>query len=171
MNGLILGQINPNLVDAYNPNGTYQSGEYCIKNDILYKANQNINVAEPWTQEHWTVTTIGEELSAVNSKIGNVELLRSATDSYNVTWSLYRIAGHIYQLAVEKRDQTTHFPVGKIACPFTLEDSWKPTYSVLTSGITQSNTAFNMGVSPSGVSGWSYGSFTGQLFCNLVWFG
>lgn len=110
-------------------------------------------------------------IKSLNSKIGNVELLRSATDSYNVTWSLYRIAGHIYQLVVEKRDQITHFPEGGIACPFTLEDAWKPTYSVLTSGITQSNTAFNIGASPSGVSGWSYGSFTGQLFCNLVWFG
>lgn len=85
MNGLILGQINPNLVDAYNPNGTYQSGEYCIKNDILYKANQNIDAPEEFTAEHWTKTTVGKEINDIYTKLLSLMANNGITSQQIVT--------------------------------------------------------------------------------------
>ena len=54
--------------DEYDPNATYSSGDLRIHDNILYNANQDISVAEPWTPAHWDQTTVAAELSAVNSR-------------------------------------------------------------------------------------------------------
>ena len=61
--------INGNQADSYSPSETYTAGRLVIKNNALWKAKQDINVAEAWTPEHWELTTLAAELSALNSSL------------------------------------------------------------------------------------------------------
>lgn len=63
--------IEENTADVYTEK-TYSSGDYCIYNNVLYKANQNIDVAEEFTPDHWTETTIGTELKAQSDSISEL---------------------------------------------------------------------------------------------------
>lgn len=51
---------------AYSPSSTYSEGDYCTYQGQLYKANQDISTAEPWTAAHWTATSIMAELDALD---------------------------------------------------------------------------------------------------------
>ena len=63
--------------DEYDPNATYSSGDLRIHDNILHKAKQDISVAETWTPDHWELTTLAAELSAVNSSIVVNEFLKT----------------------------------------------------------------------------------------------
>lgn len=66
-----------NFADKYDPDSTYTQGKLCIQNDALWKAKQNIDVPEPWTESHWESTTLAAELSALNSSIVVNEFLKT----------------------------------------------------------------------------------------------
>lgn len=72
--------------DEYDPNATYSSGDLRIHDNILYKANQDISVAEPWTPAHWDATTIAAELKAQAEDISD---LNSSSGLYTpqIYWS------------------------------------------------------------------------------------
>ena len=53
--------VNGNISDAY-ARGTYKVGELCIHDNTLYRCTTAITTAEDWTAEHWTATTIAEEI-------------------------------------------------------------------------------------------------------------
>lgn len=59
--------VNGNQADLYSPDETYTAGRLVINNNALWKAKQDINVAEPWTPDHWEPTTLAAELSGLNS--------------------------------------------------------------------------------------------------------
>lgn len=61
--------VNGNQADSYSPDETYTAGRLVIHNNALWKAKQDIDVAELWTPEHWESTTLAAELSAVSSRI------------------------------------------------------------------------------------------------------
>ena len=61
--------INGNQADLYSPDETYTAGRLVINNNALWKAKQDIDVAEAWTPEHWELTTLAAELSALNSSL------------------------------------------------------------------------------------------------------
>lgn len=64
----VLKAHSDNTADEYSPDETYTAGRLVIKNNALWKAKQDINVAEAWTPEHWEGTTLAAEFSAVNSR-------------------------------------------------------------------------------------------------------
>ena len=55
--------------NQYDGNSTYTKGAICIQNNKLYEANQNIDVAEQFTEAHWTETTLGDIVSKNKSDI------------------------------------------------------------------------------------------------------
>lgn len=65
----VLKAHSDNTADEYSPDETYTAGRLVIQNNALWKAKQDINVAEAWTPEHWELTTLAAELSAVNSSL------------------------------------------------------------------------------------------------------
>ncbi len=73
MQGIIPPNINynKNISDGYQIR-PYTAGETCIHNNTLYKAKQDITVAEEWNPEHWEETTVEQELSAVNTNIADI---------------------------------------------------------------------------------------------------
>ena len=64
--------VNGNQADSYSPDETYKASRLVIHNNALWKAKQDIDVAEAWTPEHWEPTTLAAELSAVNSRMPKV---------------------------------------------------------------------------------------------------
>ena len=50
----------------YSASATYSAGDFCTREGQLYKANQDIGTAEPWTAAHWTATSIMAEVAALN---------------------------------------------------------------------------------------------------------
>lgn len=48
--------------DAYSASKTYVVGDYCIRNNTLYKCKTAITTAEAWNSSHWTATTVAEEI-------------------------------------------------------------------------------------------------------------
>lgn len=55
---------NGNIADAYDNTTTYNEGDYCIYNNILYKCLVDITVAEEWNSSHWVATLVTDELSS-----------------------------------------------------------------------------------------------------------
>lgn len=71
----VLGQ----QADIYSKK-TYAVGDYCIYENALYKCNTAISSAEDWTAEHWTKTTIANELKSI---IGSVTTLNNSVTRLN----------------------------------------------------------------------------------------
>ncbi|MBR2246055.1 MAG: hypothetical protein IJ880_03365 [Bacilli bacterium] len=57
--------------NTYSSTSTYALGDYVIHSSALYKCTTAITTAEEWNGSHWTQTTIGAELVAINAAIGN----------------------------------------------------------------------------------------------------
>lgn len=53
---------NSTSTQAYSRNKTYQIGDYCIFNDLLYRCTTAITEPESWDETHWVVTTVPQEL-------------------------------------------------------------------------------------------------------------
>ena len=62
-------RIDANTADKYSNTKTYSKDEYCIYNDTLYKANQDISTPEEFTVAHWDKTTILEEFNMLSSRV------------------------------------------------------------------------------------------------------
>lgn len=73
-------EANPNISDAYSSSSTYNIGDYCIYNNILYRCNTAISVAEDFDSSKWTQTTIGAELLTM---INRITALETALNGYS----------------------------------------------------------------------------------------
>ena len=93
---LAAGFDSHNIATEYSESATYHAGDICLSGGNLYKAKQDISVAEAFTAEHWEEITVGHELTAIETsiaakaetsevdtlkeKIGTAELTTTATD-------------------------------------------------------------------------------------------
>ena len=50
------------ITDEYDSSKSYAVGDYCIKDNTLYKCTTAISTAEAFNSAHWSATTIDEEL-------------------------------------------------------------------------------------------------------------
>ncbi len=56
---------------AYNPEESYAVGDYCTYKGKLHKCSTAIPTGEPWTEAHWTTTTVAAELAELSSQLSN----------------------------------------------------------------------------------------------------
>ena len=56
-----VGTVEVIIGDAYDENNTYNTGDYCIYSDVLYKCNDD-NVTGAWDATKWDATTVADEL-------------------------------------------------------------------------------------------------------------
>ena len=68
---LAAGFDSHNIAVEYSEEATYNTGDICISGGNLYKAKQDIDVAEAFTAGHWEEITIGQELMSLETKAGN----------------------------------------------------------------------------------------------------
>ena len=50
------------IAEEYDGSQTYALNEICIHNGLLYRCTTAIDTAEVWDPDHWTETTVGDEL-------------------------------------------------------------------------------------------------------------
>ena len=68
---LIDNIIGTSEISNYSSSSTYSEGDYCIYNNILYKANQDIDTAESFTTSHWDkVVLLSNNTTTDNIPIG-----------------------------------------------------------------------------------------------------
>ena len=82
-----------NIAAEYSEDATYHTGDICISGGNLYKAKQDINAAEAFTEGHWEEITVGQELTSLETtkadasdvttlkeKVGTTALTTTAVD-------------------------------------------------------------------------------------------
>ena len=90
-----VGTVEDIIGDAYDENNTYNTGDYSINNDVLYKCNDD-NVTGAWDATKWDATTVADELA----------LKQNVTDA-NLTTLDQTIVGAINELNSGKQDALT----------------------------------------------------------------
>ena len=53
-------------------------GQYCVRAERVYKANQDIPTPEAWNSSHWTLTNLGDGLSDLGDVPGDIATLNAA---------------------------------------------------------------------------------------------
>lgn len=89
-----VGTVEDIIGDAYDENNTYNTGDYCINSDVLYKCNDD-NVTGAWDATKWDATTVADELA----------LKQDATDA-NLQTTDQTVVGAINELNSGKQDAT-----------------------------------------------------------------
>lgn len=56
-----VGTVEDIIADAYDENNTYNTGDYCIYSDVIYKCNAD-NITGAWDATKWDATTVADEL-------------------------------------------------------------------------------------------------------------
>ena len=59
------------VTDVYSSSQTYAVGDYCIKDNTLYKCTTAISTAEAWNSAHWTAVSISYEFKRITNELSN----------------------------------------------------------------------------------------------------
>ena len=79
--------VKGDIASNYDPSSTYAVGDYVLYNDQLYVCNTEISTAEAWTSAHWTLATMGDDVSNLKNQISAVkDLLDDCTTVIDATW-------------------------------------------------------------------------------------
>ena len=79
-----IGTAGTNIAAAYDATQTYAVGDYCVKDNVLYKCTTAISTAEAWTAGHWTAVKVMPEMNAAVAGVnGEVQSLKEdLSDNY-----------------------------------------------------------------------------------------
>ena len=61
------GSANANIAADFDTTVTYETGDYCIKDGLLYKYTAEQSSAGAWDSTKWTQTTVTDELASGGS--------------------------------------------------------------------------------------------------------
>lgn len=91
--GTAVDTVEDIIGDAYDENNTYNTGDYCIYSDVLYKCNDD-NVTGAWDATKWDATTVADELALKqNATDGNLQ-----TTDTTVVGAINELKGGIDEL-------------------------------------------------------------------------
>lgn len=133
--------------NPYDGNSTYTKGAICIQNNKLYEANQNIDVAEQFTEAHWTETTLGDIVSKNKS---DISVLIEKILAKTVDFGVVRInSGSTAGLAIPAKDGYTIAS----ATPYSNSGSESTQTNVITfvNAVSGTKKAFYKNASPSAI--------------------
>lgn len=65
----LINKIKDSITSIYNNLSLYSIGDYCYKDNVLYKCTTEITVPEEWDGTHWKTTTISSELKSVKDTL------------------------------------------------------------------------------------------------------
>ena len=67
--------------DEFSKLSTYNVGDYCIYQSVLYKCTTEINTAGEWDATKWKATAIDKELKEISSSAENKDVISDKYDS------------------------------------------------------------------------------------------
>ena len=85
-----LDNIPPNIAPAYSASSTYAVGDYCTKDNVLYKCSTAISTAEAWNSAHWTQVQLATDVADLKDDLSKIEGL-----SDDIKEALLNIVSHI----------------------------------------------------------------------------
>lgn len=124
--GTAVDTVEDIIADAYDENITYNTGDYCIHSDVLYKCNDN-NVTGAWDATKWDATTVADELqlkaNAANTytktEVDNALLLKAnAADLDSVKFKYDVLEGNGSVTSPEYTNMVIAFVARGRACLF-----------------------------------------------------
>lgn len=74
-----------NIAAEYSASSTYAVGDYCIYDGQLYRCTTAITTAEAWTAAHWTMATVGGELTDLKEETNHIKTELGEPDDYHTT--------------------------------------------------------------------------------------
>lgn len=83
--GDILFNLFGDVSSTYDPDSTYEAGQYVIYDNKLYRAKADISTPEAWNAEHWDKTTVMQEISDLRSEVD--ALILTNTKKYGVKFT------------------------------------------------------------------------------------
>jgi len=92
----LINEFESNVIaEEYSSSATYALDSYCIHDNKLYRCTTAISTVESWNPAHWTVVTIGDDLSNKVSKTGDTMTgpLYFNTPQSGVMYNGLRISG------------------------------------------------------------------------------
>lgn len=113
--------------DEYDSTSTYNVGDYCIYNNMLFKCLVAISTPEEFNSNHWDVTSINEIIESVKSDVetntSKIETITTGTGTANTTYinnvenNHWEKVGHVVSYAFTMRatgtwSSTTEFITG-----------------------------------------------------------
>lgn len=115
---LAAGFDSHNIAAEYSEEATYHTGDICISGGNLYKAKQDINVAEAFTAGHWEEITVGQELMSLETSKAD------ASDVTTLNKSIETINGFIEALKADGATRANALPFEHdLGTSFTAEQS------------------------------------------------
>lgn len=95
----LLADMEAEISEEFDVNKNYPKGSFCIKENVVYKANEDI-AAGPWDSTQWTATTITDEIKmfsnfALNGGGTYDTTVTNMNDATNV--GCYRVGSNITQ--------------------------------------------------------------------------
>lgn len=70
--------IRSSVANEYSATGTYDVGDYCVKDGIVYKCNTAISTAETWNASHWTEVKVMDEIESAQGSTASADKLTTA---------------------------------------------------------------------------------------------
>lgn len=70
--------IRSSVANAYSASSTYELGDYCIKDGVVYKCSTAIPTAEAWNASHWTEVKVMEEIESAQGSTAQADKLTNA---------------------------------------------------------------------------------------------
>ena len=101
---------NGNLALDYDPSSTYEEGQYCIYQGKLYKANQDIDPAEAWTEAHWTQAYLADDVAGNAAEIAGH--IANTDNPHSVTAAQAGALGNSSVATVETGTASKNYAVG-----------------------------------------------------------
>lgn len=98
-----VSQLKEDISDAWQGGKTYNAGEYCIYNNVLYKASVQ-TTAEPGNNSDWAQCTVCEEIEAIDkTQRFTVQTAYGTVSVYKVgkTISIYAYLSNLSNIATE----------------------------------------------------------------------
>lgn len=99
-----LDNIPPNIAPAYSASSTYAVGDYCTKDNVLYKCSTAISTAEAWNSAHWTQVQLATDVADLKDDLKVQTLL---SDNVPNTVQTYTFSGGSVSQVLHKRNNTT----------------------------------------------------------------
>lgn len=100
-----------NIAAGYDSTKTYSTGEFCIKDEKLFRCVIQINAPEPWTLVHWERCTVGEVMSLLSElSFGTVKRYGvKFTGSASAGERLYDAAGKVAGVGTDTETAVNDF--------------------------------------------------------------
>ena len=69
----VLDKAGGNVADDYDATATYDVGDFCIYNNLLYECITEITTAEAWNSAHWTQANVSKEISGLKEDLDDLQ--------------------------------------------------------------------------------------------------